>query len=319
MRVRFSLPAPVNKQKVLIVVGPTSSGKSTLAVELARKFNGEVISADSRQVYRGLDLGTGKITKREMKGVRHHLLDVASPTKVFTAHDFVKKARSAIDDISMRGKLPIIAGGTGFYIDALVGRIALPNVSANPTLRAQLEKKSVTQLFTMLKNRDARRAKTIEPHNKRRLIRALEIVDALGHVPTNDLVGRYSVRWIGLRQPIKELEKRITIRLLARLRGARNDGRSGMIAEARKLHRSGLSYKRMEVLGLEYRLLAQFLQKKISRAEMIAEMERNILRYAKKQLTYWRRNKSIRWFDTNRKKGIGKHVSKWLTERKRAH
>src|SRR5580693_2616583 len=129
-------------QKVLVIVGPTASGKSALAVALAKKFKGEIISADSRQVYRGLNIGTGKITKREMRGVPHHLLDVVSPKKIFTAHDFVTHARRAISNIAKRGKLPIIAGGTGFYIDALVGRIVLPDVPVDEKLRARLEKKS---------------------------------------------------------------------------------------------------------------------------------------------------------------------------------
>ena len=164
------------KQQVLIIVGPTSSGKSALAVELARKFGGEVISADSRQVYRGLNIGTGKIAKREMRGVRHHLLDVASPKKYFSADEFVRKGKVALSNILQNDKMPIIVGGTGFYIDALVGRIALPNVPPDKKLREKLEKKTAAQLFAMLKQRDPRRAKTIEPQHKRRLIRALEIV-----------------------------------------------------------------------------------------------------------------------------------------------
>src|SRR4051812_33337273 len=113
------------KQKVLVVVGPTASGKSALAVRLAKRLNGDVISADSRQVYMGLNIGTGKITKSEMKGVKHHLLDVVSPRRQFSAHDFIKAASNKIDDIQSRGKLPILCGGTGFYIDALLGRISL--------------------------------------------------------------------------------------------------------------------------------------------------------------------------------------------------
>ena len=123
----------------MVIVGPTSSGKSALAVELAKKFGGEIISADSRQVYRGFDIGTGKVTRREMKGVRHHLLDVASPKKQFSADDFLRRGRAAIKEISSRGMLPIVAGGTGLYIDVLVGRIILPRVPPNLALRARLE------------------------------------------------------------------------------------------------------------------------------------------------------------------------------------
>ncbi len=252
----------MKRQKLLIIVGPTSSGKSALAVELARKFRGEVISADSRQVYKGLDIGTGKITKREMRGIPHHLLDVVSPKKVFTAHDYRIHATHAVAQVACMGKLPIICGGTGFYIDALVGRIALPDVPANPALRARLEKKSARMLFAMLKKKDPRRAKMIDPRNPRRLIRALEISYALGKnpVPNKDL--RYDALWIGLAPTMKELKEKIAIRLFARIRG-------WMIVEARQLHRDGLSYKRMEELGLEYRSLARFLRGQIGRMEMV--------------------------------------------------
>ena len=296
-------------QKILCLVGPTSSGKSALAVALARKFNGEVISADSRQVYKNLDVGTGKITKKEMKGVRHHLLDVASSEKVFTAHDFVEKASAAIKDIAKRDKLPIITGGTGFYIDALVGRIELPNVPVNKILRRKLKKKTPEQLFTLLKKKDSRRAQSIEPHNKRRLIRALEIVRKLGKVPKQhvghiDLRGRYNVLWVGLTLQSNVIAKRIHTRLLVRMR-------KGMVAEARGLHKAGLSYKRMEQFGLEYRALARHLQGQITRTQMVEELNRDIRRYAKKQLAYWKRNRSIRWFDPRAKRTIATLVRKY--------
>jgi tRNA dimethylallyltransferase len=140
------MPCP----EILVIVGPTASGKSALAVELARQRNGEVISADSRQVYKGLDIGTGKIRKRERKGVRHHLLDVASPKKIFTAHDFVRLGRIAIKDIHARGKLPIICGGTGFYIDALIGRTSLSEIERNDVLRKRHADKTAAQLYALL-------------------------------------------------------------------------------------------------------------------------------------------------------------------------
>src|SRR6185503_17927169 len=153
------------KQKVLVIVGPTSSGKSALAVRLAKRLNGEVISADSRQIYKGLNIGTGKITMREMNGVRHLLLDVSSPKKVFTANDYVRLGRQAIQDISLRGKLPIICGGTGFYIDALLGRVLLADVPPNKKLRSRLSKLSVRKLHAMLQKKDVLRAKTIDRNN----------------------------------------------------------------------------------------------------------------------------------------------------------
>ncbi len=289
------------KPKALVIVGPTSSGKSALAVTLAKKFNGEVISADSRQVYRGLTIGTGKITKREMKGVPHHLLDVASPKRKFSADDYIRHARAAIQDISSRGKLPIVAGGTGFYIDALVGRISLPNVPPNPAFRRIHNKSTVGQLFCMLEKSDPERAKTIEPNNKRRLIRALEIALALGKNPTPKTTLEYDVLWVGIAPPLKELEKKISLRLLARMR-------QGMIAEAKQLHADGLSYKRMEELGLEYRSLARLLQGTVTREQMIEELNRAIRKYAIRQIRYWKRNKDIQWLEKPNVQTISKKI-----------
>ena len=296
-------------QKVLIIVGPTASGKSALGVDLAKKYDGEVISADSRQVYKGLDLGTGKITKREMRGVSHHLLDVASPKKKFSVADFTKKAQSAIADISINKKLPIIVGGTGYYIDALIGRIAVPDVPPNAKLRAELEKKSTEQLYAMLGNYDPARARMMatpsERNNKRRLIRALEIADAIGKNPKPSEQQIYDTLWIGINPPLRELEQKIQKRLIARVK-------QGMIAEATQLKKECLSYKRMEELGLEYRSLARFLQKKITKQEMIEELTRDIRRYAKKQVTYWRRNTDIVWSISSKDRGVSSSVRDWL-------
>jgi len=171
------------KPKVIVILGPTASGKSALAIDLALRFNGEVISADSRQVYRGLDIGSGKITKKEMLGIPHHLIDVADPKKIFTADLFQKLSRKAVADILSRGKLPIICGGTGFYIKAAIDSAQLPDVQPDHALRAKLSKKTPEQLFAMLKKKDPARAKSIDPQNPVRLIRALEIVASIGKVP----------------------------------------------------------------------------------------------------------------------------------------
>ena len=298
------------KQKLLVILGPTASGKSALGVKLAKKFNGEVISADSRQVYKGLDIGTGKIKRREMKGVTHHLLDVVSPKKDFSAGDFVRLGNRTIRDIRQHGKLPVIVGGTGYYIDSLTGRIILPDVQPDAKFRARLKNKTVAQLYAMLKKANPRRAammSTRRERNKRvRLIRALEIAAELGSGQNTEVRPPYfDVLWIGIVPRFKILEKRIMDRLLERIRG-------GMIAEARRLHASGLSYKRMEALGLEYRSLARFLQKRISKEEMIEELQRDIRRYAKKQLAYWKRNSDIKWFKPTDQKEISAVVKKWL-------
>ncbi|OGG69351.1 tRNA (adenosine(37)-N6)-dimethylallyltransferase MiaA [Candidatus Kaiserbacteria bacterium RIFCSPHIGHO2_02_FULL_55_25] len=300
------------KQRLLIIVGPTASGKSALAVRLARKFNGEIISADSRQVYKGLDIGTGKITKREMKGVPHHLLDVAPPKDPFSASDFKRQASGAIARIVDAGKLPIVVGGTGFYIDSLVGRIVLPDVVPNKILRARLSKKTAAQLFSMLKKRDPKRAAMLstqsERNNKVRLIRALEVVRHQGPtlvLPRSDLGNSYNVLWIGVVPSDAQLRKNITARLHARIR-------KGMVAEAKHLYTGGLTYRRMHELGLEYRSLARLLQKKITRAEMEKELQSDIWRYARKQIGYWKRNKEIKWFEPKNTPKIEKAVRSWL-------
>jgi tRNA dimethylallyltransferase len=279
------------KKRVLVIVGPTASGKSDLGVKLARKFNGEIISADSRQVYKGLDIGTGKITRSEMRGVAHHLLDVASPTKQFTVSDYKKLGENALKKIFDKKKLPIVVGGTGFYVDTLLSKTPLPEVPPNNALRRKLSKKSAAELFRILKKKDPRRARAIDPENKVRLIRALEIVEALGKVPplhvrTSNNRGTYLITYIGLKPD--DLDMRIHKRLLKRL--------PGMIREAKRLHTQGLSYKRMHELGLEYRYLALLLQKKISKKEFIEKLNTEIRHYAKRQMTWFKRNKKIRWF-----------------------
>jgi tRNA dimethylallyltransferase len=281
-------------QKVLVIVGPTASGKSSLAVALAKRFNGEIISADSRQVYKGLDIGTGKITRKEMRGIPHHLLDVASPKKAFSAGDFQKHATEAIAGIAKRGKMPMIVGGTGFYIDALVGRMTLPEVTPNAKLRARYKKLTAAKLFYILKKLDPQRAKAMstpsERNNKIRLIRALEIAHALGKSPEPRSSLPYDVLWIGIKPGDKILRSNINKRLSARIQ-------QGMVAEAKRLHHGGLSYKRMESLGLEYRSLARHLLSRITKQEMERELQSDIWRYARKQIGYWKRNPDIFWFD----------------------
>jgi len=293
--------------KIIAVVGPTASGKSDLAVKIARKYNGEIISADSRQVYRGLNIGTGKITKHEMLGVPHHLLDVADPKKRFTVADFKTLADKAIADISSRGKLPIICGGTGFYIDTVTSGSILPDVQPNKALRRKLGQKSATELFEILKKLDPKRAKNIDQNNSVRLIRAIEIAQALGAVPplATDNENKYQTLFIGIKIDKEKLKAKILKRLNSRLE-------QGMVDEAKKLHVSGLSWRRMHELGLEYRYLAQLLQGKISKSEFIEKLNTEIWHYARRQIQWFKRNQKIHWFALTEKTKINAAINQFV-------
>jgi tRNA dimethylallyltransferase len=280
----------MNLPKLIVVLGPTASGKSDLAVELAKKFNGEIISADSRQVYKGMDLGTGKITEKEMKGVTHHLLDVYSPKKVFTVAEYKKLADSAIQDILKRNKIPIICGGTGFYIDAVVSGQSFPEVLANPKLRKELESKSLEELQKTLKKIDSERFETVDTKNKVRLVRAIEIATELGNVPKIKTENRYGALYIGINWPKEVLRERIYTRIISRIS-------DGMIEEIERLHTEGLSWKRMFSLGLEYRHISLFLQGKLTKEEMIKTLHTKICQFAKRQITWFKRNKKIIWLE----------------------
>ena len=205
-----------------------------------------------------------------------------------------------------KNKLPIICGGTGFYIQALVDNVVLPEVSPNPILRKKLSKKSSEVLMKMLRKLDPVRAKNIDPKNNRRIIRAIEIATTLGKVPKiKKRISNTQFLQIGIKTPDKLLHKNITIRLFARIS-------RGMIAEAKRLHGQGLSWKRMEELGLEYRYLAYYLQNKMAKSEMARKLDTEIWHYARRQKTWFKRDKRIRWFGLREKNKIEKEVSTFL-------
>lgn len=294
--------------KILVILGPTAVGKSNLAVKIAKKWNGEVVSADSRQVYKGLDIGTGKITKKEMRGVPHHLLDIVLPNKIFNVASWQKLAQEKIQDILKRNKLPIICGGTGFYIESITKNIVLPEVKPNIKLRKELKEKSIKELVKILKKLDSERLKNIDAKNPVRLIRAIEIATALGKVPKIESgESKYEFLQVGIILPDIELRKKIKDRLLIRIE-------KGMIKEAEKLHKKGLSFKRMRELGLEYKFLADYLDKKLSKNEMLAKLDIEIWHYAKRQMTWFRRDKKIRWFEPKDIEKIGKEIHSYIDE-----
>ena len=307
----------VNK-RIVVIVGPTASGKSAFAVRLAKKMDGEVISADSRQVYKGLNLASGKITKKEMSGVPHHCLDLVSPKTVFTAERYAKCARRAIKDILGRGKTPIVVGGTGFYIDIALGRMGTVKVAPDWKLRRKLENRSAKVLLKMLKKLAPARAKTVEPENKRRLIRAIEVAKSAKTPHKSKKIntpvsakdghssrglspegsdsgvnwGKENVVWLGIKTNPKDLRKKINARLASRLR-------AGMIGEIKKLRLEGVGWKRLDDLGLEPRWISKYLRVHISKDEMVLKLKTAIWRYSHRQMTWFKRNKEIHWISTN--------------------
>lgn len=287
--------------KLVVILGPTASGKSSLAIKLARKFNGEIISADSRQVYQGMDLGTGKITKSEQRMAKHHLLDIISPKQQFTVAQFKKKAKAAIADIQGRGKLPFLVGGTAFYIYAVIDGLDIPVAKPDRNLRKKLSSKTTEELFRMLKRLDPARARNIDQHNKARLVRAIEInVVTRKNVPQFKFPifhqSKKNVLILGIKKPLKKLRQLINIRVDQRLK-------QGMVAEVRKLKAAGVSYQRLESFGLEYRHIAWFLQEKVCREEMVQKLKNAIWRFAKRQLTWFKRDPRIKWISTEARAG----------------
>ncbi len=284
----------ISKPGVIVIVGQTSSGKSDLGVRLAKKFNGEIISADSRQIYRGMDIGSGKIAKKEMRGIPHYLLNVASPKTKFTVVQYRKKAYGAIKIILKRHKIPFVVGGTGFYVKALTEGINLPGVKPDWKLRKKLGEKSIKELFSKVKKFDPARAKTIESKNKRRLIRALEIILTTGKpVPSpGQNPPPYEILMLGIKKSKRELERAIKKRLLKRLR-------RGMLMEVKKLHTEGVSWKRLEKFGLEYRYCALYWQKKLDYKEIVQKLQKEIENYAKRQMAWWKKDERIHWIKTS--------------------
>lgn len=281
-------------KKLIVILGPTASGKTDLSIKLAKKFNGEVVSADSRQVYKRMDIGTGKITKKEMKGIPHYLLDVTSPKKRFTVSQYQKLALKAIEIIYKKNKIPFLVGGTGFYIQTVVDGIVIPKVKPDWKLRKKLEKKNAKELFLMLKKLDSNRAKNIDKNNPRRLIRALEIVIKTKKTvpPLKKNKPQFKILMIGVKR--ENLEERIRKRLLKRLK-------IGMITEVKKLKKSGISWERLEEFGLEYRYVAQYLQKKISYEEMTEKIQKESEYFVKRQMTWFKRDKRIKWIKNYKK------------------
>lgn len=297
------------KPPLVAVVGPTASGKTAMAIALAEEFRGEIVSADSRQVYQGLDIGTDKATDEEQARVPHHLLDVASPTDTFTLSEYQEAAFAAIDQILDRNKLPILAGGTGLYVQAVIDNLQIPRVPPQPTLREELELLPTAELLERLKACDPIGFEAIDQANRRRLIRAIEVSETAG-IPFSELKAarepRYDICMLGILRETHELHKRIIEKMDRRLN-------AGLIDEVEVLHARGVPWEQFEVFGLEYRRVAEFLQNKIDETTMHEQMKKELFAFAKRQMTWFKRDSRIRWIkDSNEAQAM---VSDWLGDR----
>jgi tRNA dimethylallyltransferase len=278
-----------HKPKIIIIAGATASGKSALAVAVAKKFKGEVISADSRQVYRGLDIGTAKMTPSEMEGIPHHLIDIREINEVYSASDFKNDATSAIADITQRKHLPIVAGGTYFYIDVLLSRITPAPVSPNWALRESLEKKSIAELALELEKKDPQRYSTIERQNKRRLVRALEIAHSLDYVPLPSVSELpYQVLTIAIKTDKEELRGRYKERATSWLS-------NGFREEVTSLLEQGITRERLGEIGFEYTLMLELIDSTITEDKFIQKFIEKNWQYAKRQLMWLKKDQDIVW------------------------
>lgn len=282
--------------KLIVILGPTASGKTDLAVFLAKKFSalggngGEVVSADSRQIYKKMDIGTAKVTKKEMAGIPHHLLDIVRPNQTLTLSQYKRRAVKIIKNIQKRGKLPFLTGGTGLYIKAVVENIQIPKVAPNPALREKLEKKTNEELLKDLAKLDPQAAGTIDWKNKRRLIRALEVCIISGK-PFSALKtkGRpmFEVLQLGIAVPRKTLYRRINQRVERQIK-------NGLIEEVKKLSQK-YGWNLPSMSGIGYKEFKPYLEKKIVLREAKKSLKQNTRQYARRQMTWFRKDKSIQW------------------------
>jgi tRNA dimethylallyltransferase len=287
---------PHNHRPLVAIVGPTAVGKTAYAIRLALAFAGEIVSADSRQVYRGMDIGTAKPTREEQSRARHHLLDLVNPGEPFTLSQYQHLAYAAIADIHARGKLPFLVGGSGLYVRAVLEGLSIPRVPPNPERRAALEREDSAALYARLQQVDAQAAERIDPRNKRRVIRALEVCEATGR-PISELQWHqapdYALLRIGLTLPRDELYERINARVDAMIA-------AGLVDEVQRLMAAGYDLDTPSMSGLGYRQIALYVKGEVTLDEAVRLLKRDTRRFVHHQYSWFRLDDPrIHWFDVS--------------------
>jgi len=285
--------------KIVVVLGPTASGKTDLGIFLAKKFNGEIISADSRQVYKKMDIGTAKpegVWQGDaymVEGVPHYMLDIIDPDTEFSLADYKKQVEEKIADILNRGKLPIIVGGTGLYIWSIVDNLDIPKVAPNKELRDVLEKKDLEDLVEQLKKEDPETVTKIDLKNPRRVVRALEVAilskDSFVK-QRNKYEPKYEVLQIGLNWSREELNEKINIRVEMMIKG-------GLVDEVKELEKEGYDWKLPSMSGIGYKQIGYYLRGEMSLPEAVELLKKDTRRYAKRQMTWFKRGARINWVE----------------------
>ena len=286
------------KEKLIVIIGPTAVGKTKLSIELAKRYNGEIISGDSMQIYKGMDIGTAKIKEHEMEGIPHHLIDIKSPDESFSAAEFQSLVRDEITKITSRGKIPIIAGGTGLYIQSVIYDYQFSDAPSDEDFRERLEKQAAEEgidgLYAQLEEIDPKSAEKIHPNNIRRVIRALEVFHCTGKTmsdfqETQIPESMYNLALIGLIMEREKLYDRINQRVDLMME-------EGLLSEVERLYHSGLrDCQSIQAIG--YKELYDFFDARVSLEDAICQLKQNSRRYAKRQLTWFRNKMDVKWFD----------------------
>lgn len=278
-----------SKKPLIVILGGTASGKTALSIKIAHQFNGEVISTDSRQIYKYMDIGTAKVTEEEMEGIPHYMIDVVSPEEEFSLADFVKKAKAHITDIQKRGKIPILAGGTGLYTRAICDNFDIPRVPPNPQLREKLEKLDTDSLHNKLKDLDSDAAERIHPNNRRYVIRAIELAKSDKTQPQNGKP-EYDVLKFGIEWDRELLYKRINERSAIQIK-------NGLIEETQSLIDKGFDPKLPSMSSLGYPEMLKYINKELPLDEALNLLQQNTRHYAKRQITWFKREPNVIWLN----------------------